>query len=728
MPTNKQSRSTPPRPLSPEVPVVSYPTPNSGDLLVVQDVDTRTPDYQALAYGTPHPDQVSFPGLKLVYQTPLDNEQNYNWIRRVYSADRQNQEAYNYAIKYSGEDPTKPIYLRTYTLPRSGYTPLSKGTPDPVYSTAVLVEEEVQRIKDDQNDGQLDSEYLKVIRVYETLPGPGLTTKKKGAAGSIPAKFQAARQVTITKTTVDASTQPDDTSSTIVESSVEQSTVAKAQKVNSVLDATIVTLTGEKVTSQQQVATVTETMVPTGSGQDVVTPNALTLEGVVDNLGNGQSVVTQVQAPSLFPETQLSREKPLWGIPMKFKVADPPLKTSHVVEGTVSDSDVTLGAWDMDATAEQITEFKKKVSKSSMSEGEIDLVGTQTGTWGVETVTEKLLVEVSEVTGAYLTKEDSIDPLGDGRAVEKTIKYPESPATLVEYRMDETTGIGITMEKSLVDPTSSLPSVGVHQRVDRQPIDKWNTIQIISTLDTNTLPAPEVWNSVSHYTFPDVLVEVGVGFRNTTGGGAGSSGPNFNTIPDNFSWHSSAEGNSVSDIRPEIYLKKKKGHSGPVNVQVTRTYLTSPPTNTQEVTKIEQVYGTVVVSGYGHESSGRAGSSGVGPNTYVTEVSNSARVSSFVQVSEVGPFVWASGALTLSGGVLLNPGSFSSDVYTHDASALGTYLGAPKATAGASAAIFLPPSSSILGPGDTLIIDCRVEKWRFGIWIQEVFLATYPSI
>ena len=188
------SKQPTPRTLSPEVPVVSYPTPNVSDLVVVQDVDTRTPDYVALSYGDLHPDQISFPGLKLVFQQPLDNEQNYMWIRRVYANDRTNQDTYNYAIKYAGSDPDFPTYIRTYTLPRSEYAPLPKGSVDPLFPTApngnqvVLNTEEVSRYKDesDADEKSLDSKYVKVTRVYITLPGPTIFGGQVDARYGIP--------------------------------------------------------------------------------------------------------------------------------------------------------------------------------------------------------------------------------------------------------------------------------------------------------------------------------------------------------------------------------------------------------------------------------------------------------------------------------------------------------------------------------------------------------------
>lgn len=169
-----------PRTLSPEIPVVSYPTPNTNDLMVVQDVDTRLPGYVAANYGDLHPDQATYPGLKLVFQTPLDQEQNFMWVRRVYAKDRADQDAYNYAIKYSGSDPNFPTYIRTYTIPRSEYSPLPSGSVDPLFPVApngndvVLNTEEVSRYKDesDADEKTLDSQYVKVTRVYITLPGP----------------------------------------------------------------------------------------------------------------------------------------------------------------------------------------------------------------------------------------------------------------------------------------------------------------------------------------------------------------------------------------------------------------------------------------------------------------------------------------------------------------------------------------------------------------------------
>jgi hypothetical protein len=105
------------------------------------------------------------------------------WVRRVYSKDRQDEDAYNFAIKYSDNNPAYPIYVRTYTILRSEYVPLASGSRDPVFASAYLISEEVVRFKGDAENDALDSLYLKVLRVFETLPGPLVKRYETNEAG-----------------------------------------------------------------------------------------------------------------------------------------------------------------------------------------------------------------------------------------------------------------------------------------------------------------------------------------------------------------------------------------------------------------------------------------------------------------------------------------------------------------------------------------------------------------
>jgi hypothetical protein len=121
-----------------------------------------------------------------------------------------------------------------------------------------------------------------------------------------------------------------------------------------------------------------------------------------------------------------------------------------------------------------------------------------------------------------------------------------------------------------------------------------------------------------------------------------------------------------------------------------------------------------------------ASASGVGSVTYVTSASSRSELSSFVQVSEIGPFVWSSNLLTVGTGMTLNP-TGSADNTNGQGTALSSYLKDLNSSGSASASIFLPQSSTPLVSGSTIILEAHVEKWRFGVWIQEIVTATYPA-
>jgi hypothetical protein len=157
--------------------IESFPTPVIEDVVISEVVNSWKGDYQPLEYGvlwkdvSHAPNQGSFPEHKLVFQQPTSEDGQ--WVKRIWVNDRVNQDSYNYAIKYSAGSQQHPIYIRTYVVPRATYAPLPDGTPDPLFPTALLVDEEVTR-----NEGELDSKYITVTRVYETLPGPILTGKQ----------------------------------------------------------------------------------------------------------------------------------------------------------------------------------------------------------------------------------------------------------------------------------------------------------------------------------------------------------------------------------------------------------------------------------------------------------------------------------------------------------------------------------------------------------------------
>jgi len=205
--------------------IESFPTPVIDDVVISEIVNSWKGDYQPLEYGTlwkdvSHaPNQGSFPEHKLVYQQPTSEDGQ--WVKRIWVNDRVNQDSYNYAIKYSAGSQQHPIYIRTYVVPRATYAPLPDGTPDPLFPNAILVDEEVTR-----NEGELDSKYITVSRIYETLPGPALTGKQmvtQFGGGVVETKRQVyfkgstGADIDPNFRTLQASVTPEDSTKSIVE-------------------------------------------------------------------------------------------------------------------------------------------------------------------------------------------------------------------------------------------------------------------------------------------------------------------------------------------------------------------------------------------------------------------------------------------------------------------------------------------------------------------------------
>jgi hypothetical protein len=203
--------------------IESFPTPVIDDVVIAEVVNSWKGDYQKLEYGTlwkdvSHaPNQGSFPEHKLVFQQPTSEDGQ--WIKRIWVNDRVNQDSYNYAIKYSAGSQQHPIYIRNYVVPRETYTPLPDGTPDPLFPIALLVDEEANRI-----EGELDSKYVSVTRVYETLPGPEVPTKRYNERGDLE---------TVIVQTVPPFTPPDPDGLLVTGSQVVQEEMGKGVKTTS---------------------------------------------------------------------------------------------------------------------------------------------------------------------------------------------------------------------------------------------------------------------------------------------------------------------------------------------------------------------------------------------------------------------------------------------------------------------------------------------------------------
>ncbi len=155
----------------PEQPVRTYPTPDITDQVLLEWVTSETASATPLEPGSDHPNQREFAGFKLGKQEV--NPRDPFWFIRYWVIDQPDPDFYNYSIKYSSESNAHQILIRAYRELKDGYVPRTKGTALDDFPGAILVSEEAQQFP---QTSEYFANYFNVIRVYETLPGPILTS------------------------------------------------------------------------------------------------------------------------------------------------------------------------------------------------------------------------------------------------------------------------------------------------------------------------------------------------------------------------------------------------------------------------------------------------------------------------------------------------------------------------------------------------------------------------
>jgi hypothetical protein len=229
-----------PQPVS-GVPVANYPTARIEDSIEIEYVDAVAGRYTPIPFGTKWSElehgafTPDLPDHVLVADSPVDASGTMR--KRTWVSNRLDQDRYNFAIAYENNDTDFPTYTRTYVLPREGYEPLPLLSPDSFDPFAFLIGEQVLP---DTDPPELKTCYLKVVRVFQTLPGPisysieypyggnpkcpRLTTKQKFA-------HQAQPQALGTKCSI-----PNYTEAILIGQSIQQSEYDAVDIVQSIYD------------------------------------------------------------------------------------------------------------------------------------------------------------------------------------------------------------------------------------------------------------------------------------------------------------------------------------------------------------------------------------------------------------------------------------------------------------------------------------------------------------
>lgn len=157
-------------------PIINFVSPNIGDTLFYEVVPATGETVPA--YGTPHPDSVTWPNHKLVYIDP-EGGSNGHLQRFFYAEDRNDQEEHNWTVTYPYAGiTTAPRFSCIFILPEEGYEPetigsshpLDQGGSTPPENEKFIGAKLVSERQVDTGIKEIDSVYLAVERIYDKVP------------------------------------------------------------------------------------------------------------------------------------------------------------------------------------------------------------------------------------------------------------------------------------------------------------------------------------------------------------------------------------------------------------------------------------------------------------------------------------------------------------------------------------------------------------------------------
>ena len=405
-----------------------FPTPIIGDVLFseIRDCNRGNPFPE---YGTPYPNANKWPDHKLVYIKPVDIERN-EIFEFFYAAERENQDLYNFALgnKIIANREFRMV-TRTYVTLRENFKPedIEFGTPMPNVPEGkfddvsyVFFDKEQQNMQQEELNSLFVLEahtYLEAAVLDEVLT---LSTEKQDP---LPPKFRVLSPTTTTDELAEGSVEtPVLTGDQLAVTEEQINTDLKRKRTVSRSSANNTTsLSGKQVTNDLQVANVVETIVPDGT---TITTSALTVDGSVESLGNGQSVQRVITAPELFTAKSFATQRPD-PVPEKFRVLSPTESTEESIAGTAEMPTLVVG--DLESTEQQVNVHVKRKRKTSRDATTLPKSLTEKATTNdkqVATITQTLQTGDTSVVSSA-TVDIQSEALGDGTYVVRKVEVPE---------------------------------------------------------------------------------------------------------------------------------------------------------------------------------------------------------------------------------------------------------------------------------------------------------------
>jgi len=524
--------------------IPSFPTPVIKDTVIVEVVNAWKGDYVPLEYGAkwddhPHASQQgSFPDHKLISQAP--NSEDGQWVKRIWANDRVDQDTYNYAIKYSAGSDAHPIYIRTYLEPRETYTPVPDLSPDPLFPGAFLVDEEVTR-----TEGEFDSRYVQVTRIYETLPGPIVRSKRINERGDLE---------TIEKQTVPPSTNPDPDGLFVTQTQVVLEDVSKGEKTTATVPSYSQLLIKENKEGLLGSTITTDDIVAPATQPDPLSQTIVA------------SVVQQTSATKAVKRTTTSTGPTILGGKKN--------NSGLLGEQTITESIVPAGSLatplSLNVVSSEVSPIDSAKSKLTTVSGgpssliTTSLVDSQLGLVQA-TVQQSIVAPNTQPTGTLTKTKDSIEAIDSAKSQREQVIVNGWPTnTGVDY--DEQLGLGIYYTETIVPPSEYLNPTGWEDlsNINYKPLDQWKSLKRTINKEQVSQALLAQWYKIStdvQVSLPDRLLDVTVYWGSSYGAGQQAS---FDTGASTGSYSLSQSGSSKwsASINGDIYFNVQQGFQG----------------------------------------------------------------------------------------------------------------------------------------------------------------------
>lgn len=196
-------------------------------------------------------------------------------------------------------------------------------------------------------------------------------------------------------------------------------------------------------------------------------------------------------------------------IPQVFRALIPTRVESHVLSGLASQQNLAYA--EFEHTERQLTELLYERRSTTLDHPTIPVTfifEELTEEYGGAVVTRTLTLEnvgTGTIDQGLLVIDSTLKPLGNGLEVKETATA-DVWTSLLGTHIDERYLIEIDIAKQTVAAgTTGGSSAGGNVITEVRPLDKWRSIQIVSTLNTDSLPGDVQWFSGMTYSFPPEL-------------------------------------------------------------------------------------------------------------------------------------------------------------------------------------------------------------------------------